>query len=75
MAHKNIDLGPYADNWKFWQEQRFFLLNPFLTDESVIWTKIMAIPVRLHALVLKYKNTIVMAKNIQFDRLMQMLRT
>ena len=61
-AHKNLDLGPYEYDWKYWQ-QKNLQLQSVLKDESVVWNKIwqFSAPTRFGT---KYKDTIVNAKNI-----------
>lgn len=61
-AHKNVDLGPYEYDWKYWQKQDPEL-QPLLKDDSVVWNKIWQFspPAQFGK---KYKDTIVNAKNI-----------
>ncbi len=63
-AHKNIDLGPYEYDWKYWQKQDSEL-QPLLKDDSVVWNKIWQFspPAQFGV---KYKDTIVKAKNVHF---------
>jgi choline dehydrogenase-like flavoprotein len=61
-AHKNLELGTYAYDWKYWQQQDP-ALKSLLTDESVVWNKVwhFSPPTRFGS---KYKDTILQAKNI-----------
>ncbi|MEP6514014.1 MAG: GMC family oxidoreductase [Parafilimonas sp.] len=61
-AHKNLDLGPYEYDWKYWQKQDPEL-KPVMKDESVVWNKIWQFspPTRFGT---KYRDAIVNAKNI-----------
>ena len=61
-AHKDLELGPYEYDWKYWQKQNPELI-PLLKDESVVWNKVWQFspPTRFGE---KYKDTIVKAKNI-----------
>ena len=62
-AHKNIELGPYEYDWKYWQKQDPAGWNPLFKDDSVIWNKVWQFspPTRFGT---KYRDTIVKAKNI-----------
>ena len=61
-AHKNLDLGPYEYDWKYWQKQDPEL-QPLLKGDNVVWNKMWQFspPARFGE---KYKDTIVKAKNI-----------
>jgi choline dehydrogenase-like flavoprotein len=61
-AHKNVELGPYEYNLKYWQEKDP-LLQPLLQDDRVVWNKMWQFspPTRFGE---KYKDTIVKARNI-----------
>jgi choline dehydrogenase-like flavoprotein len=62
-AHKNIELGPYEYDWKYWQKQNPPGWDPLFKDDSVIWNKIWQFspPTRFGT---KYRDTIVKASNI-----------
>ncbi len=61
-AHKNLDLGPYEYDWKYWQKQDPEL-KPIMKDDSVVWNKVWQFspPTRFGE---KYKEPIVKSKNI-----------
>ncbi len=61
-AHKNLELGPYEYDWKYWQKYDAEL-KPMMKDESVVWNKIWQFspPTQFGT---KYRDTIVKAKNI-----------
>jgi choline dehydrogenase-like flavoprotein len=61
-AHKNLDLGPYEYDWKYWQQQDPEL-KPIMKDDSVVWNKIWQFspPTRFGT---KYREPIVKSKNI-----------
>ncbi len=61
-AHRNIDLGPYEYDWKYWKKQQAGW-KPLFDDDSVIWNKIWQFspPTRFGS---KYKESIIKSKNI-----------
>ena len=61
-AHKNLELGPYEYDWKYWQKSDPEL-KPMMKDESVVWNKLWQFspPTQFGN---KYRDTIVKAKNI-----------
>ncbi|HEY2726980.1 MAG TPA: hypothetical protein VGI61_07390 [Parafilimonas sp.] len=61
-VHKNLDLGLYEYDWKYWQQQDPQLQSMFKND-AIVWNKVwhFSPPTRFG---IKYKNTIVNAKNI-----------
>jgi choline dehydrogenase-like flavoprotein len=61
-AQKNLELGPYEYDWKYWQKNDPEL-KPMMKDESVVWNKLWQFspPTQFGT---KYRDTIVKAKNI-----------
>ena len=62
MAHKNVELGAYEYDWKYWQKIHPEW-KPLFNDDSVIWNKIWQFspPTQFGT---KYKDTILKANNI-----------
>jgi len=61
-AHKDVELGSYEWDWKYWQKNDPDL-KPMMKDESVVWNKLWQFspPTRFGT---RYRSTIVNAKNI-----------
>ena len=61
-AQKNLELGPYNYDWKYWQKSDP-ALKSMMKDESVVWNKLWQFspPTQFGT---KYRDTIVKAKNI-----------
>ncbi|HSU27026.1 MAG TPA: GMC family oxidoreductase [Chitinophagaceae bacterium] len=61
-AHKNLDLGPYEYDVKYWQKQEQSFV-PMPLEDEILWTKMWQLspPTRFGT---KYKDAVVNAKNI-----------
>ena len=60
-AQKNVDLGPYEYDWKYWQKENP-AFHPLLQDESVVWNKVWQFSNSRFGT--KYRDAVVKSKNV-----------